>query len=314
MAEKTIANSSDATKAEIVAIANTGLASSALQPADVGTAAAEDVGYFATAGHNHAGVYEPADATILKDAHIGGSIQAYDAATAKTDTAQVWTAQQNFQAVTTATSSNVTAWNLATAQVAKQTLSEDTEVHNPTNIVEGGFYAFMFTQAAAASYQVTWDTAYVFPGATPAVKQEYDSVTVYTFIGGPSNTMLASAGPAAPTIVQSTATSWTPSLDDAESLILLGDTSAVTATIPANASVPYPIGTTLSFMNTGSSTLTIAITSDTLVYDDTGLTLEVTLYGIASATKITATSGKSTANWWQHDTQERSCKDSGSVS
>ena len=71
MAEKTIANSSAATKAEIVAIANTGLASSALQPADVGTAAAEDVGYFATAGHNHAGVYEPADATILKDADIG---------------------------------------------------------------------------------------------------------------------------------------------------------------------------------------------------------------------------------------------------
>ena len=64
----------------------------------------------------------------------------------------------------------------------------------------------MFTQAAAASYQVTWDTAYVFPGATPAVKQEYDSLTVYTFIGGPSNTMLASAGPAAPTVVQADAT------------------------------------------------------------------------------------------------------------
>lgn len=34
---------------------------------------------FATAAHNHAGVYEPADATILKDADIGVTVQAYDA-------------------------------------------------------------------------------------------------------------------------------------------------------------------------------------------------------------------------------------------
>ena len=49
MATTTIANSNAATKAEIVAVADTGLAATALQPADVGTAAAEDVGYFATA-------------------------------------------------------------------------------------------------------------------------------------------------------------------------------------------------------------------------------------------------------------------------
>lgn len=45
----------------------------------LGTAAQSNTGDFATAGHNHTGVYEPADATILKDADIGVTVQAYDA-------------------------------------------------------------------------------------------------------------------------------------------------------------------------------------------------------------------------------------------
>jgi hypothetical protein len=42
---------------------------------DVGTSA----GTVAAGDHNHSGVYEPADGTILKDADIGVSVQAYDA-------------------------------------------------------------------------------------------------------------------------------------------------------------------------------------------------------------------------------------------
>ncbi len=34
---------------------------------------------FALAAHNHSGVYEPADGTLLKDADIGSTVQAYDA-------------------------------------------------------------------------------------------------------------------------------------------------------------------------------------------------------------------------------------------
>jgi hypothetical protein len=49
-----------------------------------------------TPSHTHTGVYEPADATILKDADIGSTVQAYDADTAKLDTAQTWTAKQTF--------------------------------------------------------------------------------------------------------------------------------------------------------------------------------------------------------------------------
>jgi len=45
----------------------------------LGTAAYTASTDYATAAHNHAGVYEPADATILKDADIGVNVQAYNA-------------------------------------------------------------------------------------------------------------------------------------------------------------------------------------------------------------------------------------------
>ena len=72
-------------------------------------------GLYSLAAHTHSGVYEPADATILKDADIGvtvqaydatylvdadigGSVQAYDADTAKTDVAESISALWGFDA------------------------------------------------------------------------------------------------------------------------------------------------------------------------------------------------------------------------
>ena len=69
-------------------------------------------------------------------------------------------------------------------------------------------------------------------------------------------------------------------------------TSAGTFTIPANASVAYPIGTVLTFINMQSSSCTLAITTDTLYWLPTGSTGSRTLaqYGLATATKISSTS------------------------
>tara|TARA_R110000787_G_scaffold130946_3_gene242899 strand:+ start:200 stop:1162 length:963 start_codon:yes stop_codon:yes gene_type:complete len=62
-------------------------------------------------------------------------------------------------------------------------------------------------------------------------------------------------------------------------------------TIPANASVAYEIGTVLSFVNMSSATVSIAITSDTMYLVSDGTTGSRTLaqYGMAVATKLTAT-------------------------
>ena len=71
------------------------------------------------------------------------------------------------------------------------------------------------------------------------------------------------------------------------------DVTARTWTIPANASVAYPIGTELTFVNdNGAGSITIAITSDTMRLAGPGTTGSRTLApnGVATALKITATS------------------------
>ena len=70
------------------------------------------------------------------------------------------------------------------------------------------------------------------------------------------------------------------------------DANARTFTIPANASVAFPIGSVVTFISAGGA-LTIAINSDTLYLAGTagstgGRTLAA--YGIASAIKISSTS------------------------
>ena len=65
-----------------------------------------------------------------------------------------------------------------------------------------------------------------------------------------------------------------------------------TVTIPSNASVAFPIGTTIAFISGSGATTTIAITSDTLRLAGTGATGSKTLspFGMATAVKILSTS------------------------
>jgi hypothetical protein len=70
------------------------------------------------------------------------------------------------------------------------------------------------------------------------------------------------------------------------------DTTARVWTIPANASVDYPIGTTVTFVNQASGgVITISITTDTMRLAGAGTTGSRTLAanGVATALKLTAT-------------------------
>lgn len=70
------------------------------------------------------------------------------------------------------------------------------------------------------------------------------------------------------------------------------DTTARTFTIPANSSVAFPIGTTVTFVNQNSAgVITIAITTDTMRLAGAGTTGSRTLAanGVATALKITST-------------------------
>jgi hypothetical protein len=70
----------------------------------------------------------------------------------------------------------------------------------------------------------------------------------------------------------------------------ISDNNARTFTIPANGSVAYPVGTTITFINM-INTLTIAITTDTMYLAGAGTTGSRTLaaYGMATAVKLTST-------------------------
>jgi hypothetical protein len=85
---------------------------------------------------------------------------------------------------------------------------------------------------------------------------------------------------------------YTTVLADAQKHILhpSSDNNARTFTIAANASVAYPIGTAITFVNQ-INTVTIAINSDTLVMASSGATGSRTLAanGIATALKIDST-------------------------
>ncbi len=137
----------------------------------------------------------------------------------------------------------------------------------------------------------------------PTVAGTGDTLTIGTIeLGAASDTTLSrtSAGviavegvnltPNIPQNAQSAA--YTLVLADANTSIHhpIADNNARTFTIPANASVAYPIGTTLTFTN-AINTVTISINSDTLVLAGTSSTGSRTLAvnGIATAVKITST-------------------------
>lgn len=69
------------------------------------------------------------------------------------------------------------------------------------------------------------------------------------------------------------------------------DNNARTFTIPANGTVPFPVGTTITFVNM-INTVTIAITTDTMYLAGAGTTGSRTLaaYGMATAVKVSSTS------------------------
>lgn len=66
---------------------------------------------------------------------------------------------------------------------------------------------------------------------------------------------------------------------------------AATYTIPANGSVAYAIGTAITFVNLSSTSISIAITTDTMYLSSAGTTGTRTLaqYGSATALKVTST-------------------------
>ncbi len=104
--------------------------------------------------------------------------------------------------------------------------------------------------------------------------------------------MLRASGSTGLIALNSQSGAYTTVLSDANNGVLhpTADNNPRTFTIDSNANVPYPVGTTLSFVNQ-INTLSIAITSDTLTLSSAGSTgtRSLAANGIATAIKVSAT-------------------------
>lgn len=129
--------------------------------------------------------------------------------------------------------------------------------------------------------------------ATPAtIDPASGDVTTAGFVA--AGTMTIGGVPVYPNLPQnSQSAAYVLVLADAQKQVLhpSSDNNPRVFTIPANASVAYPVGTSITFVNQ-INTVTIAITSDTLTFAGVGSTGSRTLAasGIATALKLASTS------------------------
>ena len=113
---------------------------------------------------------------------IGSDVQAYDADTAKLDTAQEWTATQNFNATTLSDGANI-SWNASANQVTSVTLAGNRTLDNPTNMNDGATYILTVKQDATGSRTLSYGTAYKWPGGTaPTLSTGANDIDILTFV------------------------------------------------------------------------------------------------------------------------------------
>ena len=104
----------------------------------------------------------PAGASI---ADIGTTIQAYDAATAKTDTAQTFTAAQRGTIGTLTDGATITP-DFATANNFTVTLAGNRTIANPTNLTAGQSGSIFIVQDGTGSRTAAWGSYWDFAGGT----------------------------------------------------------------------------------------------------------------------------------------------------
>ena len=102
----------------------------------------------------------PSGASI---ADIGTTIQAFDADTAKTDTAQTFTAAQR-GTITTLTPGTTVTPDLAVSNNFSLTPTQNTTIANPTNITAGQSGSIFIVQDGTGSRTAAWGSYWDFAG------------------------------------------------------------------------------------------------------------------------------------------------------
>jgi hypothetical protein len=107
---------------------------------------------------------------------------------AKLDTAQEYTATQNFNATSLTSTAASIAWDAAANQVTKHTFTENTTLANPTKLKDGATYIITFTQHASSPKTLAFGSAYKWPGGTaPTITATNSAVDIITFVSDGTN-------------------------------------------------------------------------------------------------------------------------------
>lgn len=151
--------------------------------------------------------------------------------------------------------------------------------HASVTITAGNGLSGGGTIAATRSIDLDVDTLSAFTGEIAATDE-------FIINDGGVEKRVAYQDTATPVNVQ-TGTTYAPVLGDANKIITLDNAAAITVTIPANASVAYPIGTIITVLQKGAGQVTVGITTDTLSGAN-GFKL-IGQYAAANLIKIAAT-------------------------
>lgn len=139
-------------------------------------------------------------------------------------------------------------------------------------------------------FTITWVHALTGNSSLSPFASTLTRFTLTTVDGGTTITIDSSFAAGIP--VTAKTGNYTLVAADADTTIYhpASDNSARTFTIPANATVPFTPGTTVTFVNLAATASTIAITSDTMYLAGAGTTGSRTLaqFGICTAYKLTS--------------------------
>lgn len=131
--------------------------------------------------HNHSGVYEPADGTILKESDIGTLVQAYNANNAVTNTAQTFSGAQR-GSVTAITYGATITPDFSANNHFSCTLTGNVIVANPTNMVVGQQGSITLVQDGTGGRTVAWGNYFKWVGGTaPTYVTTANSKSTYEY-------------------------------------------------------------------------------------------------------------------------------------
>jgi len=196
--------------------------------------------------------------------------------------------------ITSLTAANISSGNLGSGVLpytALQTGSANYKIPflNTTGATAGNF-ALQMDNAATMYFNPSSNTFF----ATNVTGTNIGGITQANLVDKSANEVVSGEW-SVPSIIRGKVANYTLVLGDAgQTVRFTGSTAAQTFTIPANASVAFPIGTMIGFENDGSVSISLAITTDTLTWSKDNTTGTRTLAAGASAVikKTTSTTWK----------------------